>query len=63
MFEASDEHNPGSWVSGLLGVIADQCADSRRGVMADNGTVIQVMRTTDDGDQIVLTLTVEFHGG
>lgn len=63
MFEATDEHNPDSWVRGLLGVIADQLADSRRGVLVDNGTMLQVMRRNDDGDQICLTLTIEFQPG
>ena len=63
MFDMTDEHNPESWVRGLLGVIGDQLADSRRGVVVDNGTVVQITRYTDDGDQIVLTLTCEFQPG
>lgn len=51
MFEATDEHNPESWVRGLLGIIADQLADSRRGVLVDPGSIVQVVRQTDDGDQ------------
>ena len=60
MFEATDEHNPDSWVRALLRVIADQLADGRRGVMADNGTTVQVIQPNDDGDRIVLTLTIEY---
>lgn len=60
MFEATDEHVPDSWVRGLLGVIADQLADGRRGVMADNGTIVQVIQPNDYGDRIVLTLTIEY---
>lgn len=60
MFEVTDEHNPDSWVRGLLRVIADQLADGRRGVMADNGTTVQVIQPNDDGDWIVLTLTIEY---
>jgi hypothetical protein len=63
MFEATDEHSPESWVRGLLGVIADQLADSRRGVLVDAGSVVQVVRQTDDGDSIVLTLTFDLQAG
>jgi len=60
MFWTTDEHDPESWVRGLLGVIVDQAADSRRGVQVDHGSVVQVMRPNDDGDMIVVTLTIEF---
>ena len=63
MFEAADEHTPDTWVSGLLGVIADQLADSRRGITVDPTGVVQVTRYTDDGDQVVLTLTVSYQPG
>lgn len=58
--ELATEHEPSMWISGLLGVIADQLSDSRRGLLADGGEVITVVHATDNGFDVVLSLTITY---
>lgn len=63
MIEVTDEHDPASWMLGMLGVIGDQIADGRRGVIVDDGTTLQITTPTDSGCDVVLTLTIEYRIG
>ncbi|NIC43560.1 hypothetical protein [Aquabacterium sp. A08] len=60
MIELADEHEPSGLIAGLLGAVADELADSRRGLLADGNECIEIRRHTDADTTLVLRLTIAF---
>ncbi len=57
--ELADEYEPTGLISGLLGAIADEMSDSRRGLIPHGGEYIEVRRHTDSDAVLVLRLSID----
>lgn len=58
--ELADEHEPAAVVTGLMSVIANMLADSRRGWVCHGSEVYEVSVPTDSGFDVIIRLTINF---